>query len=29
MATVIALPWAVQGLTVGLLLLRRPDRWCC
>ena len=24
MATVIALPWAVQGLTVGLLLLRRP-----
>ena len=24
MATVIAVPWAVQGLTVGLLLLRRP-----
>ena len=24
MAAVIALPWAVQGLTVGLLLLRRP-----
>ena len=24
MATVIALPWAVQGLTVALLLLRRP-----
>ena len=24
MATVIALPWAVQGLTVALLLIRRP-----
>ena len=24
MATVIALPWAVQGLTVALLLLQRP-----